>query len=169
MQFFIGQITQVGFGFAPRDTADCDGQLLPIVQHQALFSLLGSTFGGDARTTFALPDLRGRVPAGVNPSIGFTQGTRVGQEEVTLTTDQMAAHSHGIRVSTEDADTFLQGGSEVLAKSSAPAYGSPSNLVPLNVNVVSEAYGPGGTHDNMQPSLVVRFIIALDGIYPSRN
>lgn len=164
---FLAEVRMFGFNFAPRGWAFCDGQLLPIAQNQALFSLLGTTYGGDGRTTFALPDLRGRVP--VHPGSEVRLGDRAGAESVTLTEAQMPPHTHGGKLATSDQANSEVPTGNVLAQ--APrrglrAYTAPVNPVALASDV---ATGGGQPHDNMQPALVVAFAIALQGVFPSRN
>lgn len=168
MEPFIGTIMPVGFGFAPKNWALCNGQQLSIVQNQALFSLIGNYFGGDGVKTFALPDLRGRTPVGLTGLPGLIYGT----ETVTLTADQMANHTHPfVATSTPGSSSRpvaatgkLFGASPTTQTLYAQA-SSPVALAPVNV-------GPSGgsqPHNNMQPYLTVNYIIALSGIYPSRS
>lgn len=162
---FLAEIRMVGFNFAPRGWAFCDGQLLPINQNQALFSLMGTFYGGDGRTTFALPDLRGRVPIhfdNVNPL-----GDRGGQEIHTLTVTEMPAHVHGVETLTADATSPVPSHNH-LARASEEIYAPPDNLAPLHAGAVGST-GANQPHDNMQPFLTVSFCIALQGLYPSRN
>lgn len=172
---FLSQMTMVGFPFPPAQWANCDGQILPIAQNQALFSLLDTQFGGDGRTTMALPDLRSRTP--VQPhfsnNVGITtavaQGNLGGSETVTLTTAEMPSHNHSIHCRADDADFALQDGTCSLAKATANAYApSGSSTSPLSHLAIGNT-GGSQPHDNLQPTLVVRFVIALQGTYPSRN
>ena len=166
---FYAQITITAFNFPPKGWAKCDGQLLPINQNQALFSLLGTTYGGDGRTTFALPDLRGRTP--VHVSGDLPQGQVVGAEAVTLTSAQMPAHTHPLNATTDFANDFVasnnllaarpRGGPQLYAKPP----GSPVAMNPAAVTTV----GGGQPHLNMQPFTVVNYVIAITGIFPSRN
>ncbi len=165
---FIGQVTLFAGNFAPRGWAFCSGQLLAISQNQALFSILGTFYGGDGRTTFALPDLRGRVPVhpGQGPGLANrTLGERGGAEQVSLSTDQIPAHAHNFRATTNAADSTTPAG-KILA-SGPTAYGSGANTQ-LSNNVIRNT-GGGSPHDNMQPWLGLNYIIAITGIYPSRN
>ena len=175
---FLGEIQLVGFNFAPRGWAQCNGQILPIAQNSALFALLGTTFGGDGRTTFGLPDLRGRTPinSGGNsagPGLPrYTQGQKGGAETVTLTTAQVPSHTHTARASSADADVETPTG-HLLAAVPAGfagifAYHSPANLGALHSGSVTNT-GGSQPHNNMQPYQVVNFIIALAGTFPSRN
>jgi len=165
---FIGEIRMVSFNFAPQGWALCDGQLLPINQNQALYSLLGTYFGGDGVTTFRLPDLRGRVP--VHPTAGAAPGRTGGAETHVLSVNEMPMHMHSLAASsalassTSPANTLL-GKKGRLGRD---VYAAPANLTTLNPNSVSAA-GASLPHENMQPFLALNFAIALTGIYPSRN
>lgn len=167
---FLGEIRIVGFNFAPRGWALCNGQLLAISQNSALFSLLGVTYGGNGQTTFALPDLRGRAPLhyGQGPGLSDrTPGERSGTETVSLISSQMPLHNHPVTASTESATAKSPAGA-VPAFTSAPAY-VPA---PIDTTMAPQMVGPAGggqPHENMQPYLVVNFVIALVGIFPSRN
>jgi microcystin-dependent protein len=164
---FLGEIRMMSFAYAPRGWAQCNGQLLPINQNQALFSLLGTQFGGDGRTTFALPDLRGRVPihtGGSHPTVG----ERAGEEAHTLTLAELSTHTHVLNASTADANSPVPTGN-VLAKTGGnQLYGPPSNLVSLVPGTVTNI-GGGQAHLNMQPYLAINYCIALLGIFPSPN
>ena len=169
---FVGEIIMVGFNFAPRGWAFCDGQLLAIMQNQALFSLLGTIYGGDGRTTFGLPPLRGRIPLHAGTGPGLTNrrlGERSGQEQVSLNANQLPAHNHTLMASGSPADTPGPAGA-LLAE--APVYGPPATPPKqMSPQAMSNA-GDGTTsipHDNMQPFLAIRFCIALVGVYPSRS
>ena len=161
---FLSEIRIMSFGFPPRGWALANGQLLPINQNQALFSLLGTTFGGDGRTTFALPDLRGRVPVHVGAS--FNLGQNGGEVAHTVTQSEMPFHTHLLGCNNTNAGTNSPNGA-VLANSTA-VYHAPTSLVPLNPGSVTPI---GGTqaHMNMEPFLTLSFCIALQGIFPSRN
>ena len=173
MEPFLGQIQAFGFNFAPRGWANCDGQLLPIAQYQALFSLLGTTYGGDGRTTFALPDLRGRTMLHEGNGPGLTPrpiGQKSGAENTTLTAANLPAHSHpvAIPVNTGNASSEEPGGN-VLASSGANLYAAaPSPGAAYQAFNTGNA-GSSTAFNNMQPYLVVNICIALQGIYPSRN
>lgn len=160
---FIGEIKLVSFNFPPKGWAFCNGQLLPIAQNQALFSILGTTYGGDGRVNFALPDLRGRAP--LHFGSGINLGQNGGEEAHTLNQSEMAAHTH------------LPG-----ATSAAPNVGSPAGAIwANNTNLYSNStnttmsptteapIGGSQSHQNMQPYLVVSFVIALQGIFPTQN
>ena len=170
---FLAEIRMCAFAFAPRGWATCSGQLLAIAQNQALFALLGTTYGGNGTTTFALPDLRGRVPVhhGQGPGLpSVNQGERGGAENVTLTQGQLPQHGHSVRASTDLAATTSPAGAVTGAKPrlGADIYAPAGNLTTLAAGAVANA-GSGQPHPNVQPSLVVNFVIALAGIFPSRN
>jgi microcystin-dependent protein len=179
-EFYIGQVMLVGFGFAPKYWAQCSGQLMSIAQNQALFSLLGTTYGGNGVQTFALPDLRGRTPIGAGSSVdagwqpNFVQGQVGGVENVTLNNAQVPAHVHQVNASTAVGNNRLPS-ARVFAQSTntggaavplyAPAGGS---VVQMNPATVAQS-GQNQPHNNMQPYMALNFCIALQGIYPSRN
>ena len=169
MEPFIGMIVQFGGNFAPRGWALCDGQLLSINSNSALFSILGTTYGGDGRSTFGLPDLRGRVAMHAGTGPGLTPrnlGHKSGAESVTLTTQQIPNHTHRINI-LDGASTSSSGNGEYFAQ--GPVYtpkGTP--LVEMNAGTVSRV-GGGQAVGLVQPFQVVNFIIALQGTYPSRN
>ena len=159
--------------FAPRGWALCEGQLLPISQNSALFSLFGTIYGGDGRTTLALPDCRGRIPLHRGAGPGLTprlQGSRGGAEAVTLTLSQLPSHSHQLQAVNEPADSGSPAG-RMLADPSVndPIYSDQTNQ-PVNMSSesVSNA-GSGQSHSNLMPTLCVNFIVALTGIFPSRS
>lgn len=158
--------------FAPRGWALCDGQLLAVSQNDALFSLLGTIYGGDGRTTFGLPDLRGRVPihAGSGPGLSPRRlGAKFGSEEITLTVNQLPAHTHALQV-TNDAASAQQPANGVYARAQIDAYLRDNNPDANNMaSGVITAVGGSRSHTNIQPFLCVNFIIALFGIYPSRQ
>lgn len=173
---YLGEIRMFAGNFAPRSWGYCSGQLLAISQYTALFSLLGSTYGGDGITTFALPDLRGRLPIhhGLGPGLSFKQmGERLGNEKVSLNINQIPGHSHKLQASTDDA-TSSNPANDVLASQSdgdqpyAPTPADPANLQQMNSQTLSSA-GGGQAHPNMMPYLSLSFIICLLGTYPSRN
>ena len=167
---FIGEIRMFAGNFAPRNWAFCDGQLLAISQNDALFSLLGTIYGGDGRTTFGLPDLRSRTPihAGTGPGLSPRRiGERGGVETVTLTTAQLPAHGHGGAVAVDDVANSSSPAGNTLADSSTPVY-VPGGADGMNATSVSAA-GGGQAHPNMMPFQAIHFIISLFGIFPSRN
>lgn len=167
---FLGEVRMVGFNFAPRSWAFCDGQILPINQNQSLYSLLGTTYGGDGRTSFALPDLRGRTP--IHKGEGHNIGQKAGAETVSLTQAEMPAHKHGAVATTDIATQRAPNSERLLGTISAAGklYGDSvsSNEVPLMTGTISNT-GSGVAHPNMQPYLTISYCIALQGIFPSRN
>ncbi len=171
---FIGQIIQAGFNFAPRGYATCDGQLLSIAQNTALFSLLGTTFGGDGRVTFGLPDLRGRVAIHQGQGPGLTprvMGEAAGSETVTLINSEMPMHNHLMAVTNVSGAVATPNGNFIAASSDANAvvtFRPTSDGSTLNPQSIGLA-GGNQPHNNMQPYLVINFCIALQGIFPSRN
>lgn len=168
---FIGMIATFGFNFAPRGWAMCNGQLLPIAQNTALFSLLGTTYGGNGQTTFALPDLRGRVPIhfGQGPGLSnYDLGQVGGTETNTLTVNQMPAHSHPatLHASTQPANDTLPTGNYL---ADGGAYQSATNTQ-MNAGAVTNGNSGGNQPTpNIQPYLAINTCIALEGIFPSRN
>jgi microcystin-dependent protein len=177
MNPFVGQILMVGFNFAPQGWALCNGQLLPIAQNQALFSLLGTMYGGDGRTTFALPNLQGRIPIHQGESVGtstYVIGENGGVEHVILLVDNLPAHSHTANCSTtlgpnsDPAKGFWSKANTGGKKSTA----TPSYATSTNAQMAATAIGITGGNQPItivQPFLCVNFIIALTGIFPSRN
>jgi microcystin-dependent protein len=161
---YLAEIRIISFNFPPKGWAFCNGQLLPINQNQALFSLLGTTYGGDGRVNFALPDLQGRVPFHMGP--GFVQGQTGGEATHTLVIGEMPAHNHLVRGSSSDADQQSPAGN-FWAKGAASSYSAASNGV-MAAQAVTNA-GGSQPHENRSPFLVLNFIIALQGIFPSRN
>lgn len=167
---FVGEIRMFAGNFAPRGWAFCDGQLLAVSQNDALFSLLGTIYGGDGRTTFGLPDLRGRIPihAGHGPGLSERRlGAKGGAESVTLTVNQLPSHSHRMQASSQAAVEALPE-NRVLAQSDAPFYGIDGPFAPMSSQGMT-AVGGSSSHTNEMPYLCVHFIIALFGIYPSRH
>jgi microcystin-dependent protein len=164
---FLAEIRLFSFDFPPRGWALCNGQLLPIAQNQALFALLGTTYGGDGRATFGLPDLRGRTPLHVGT---IPLGTKAGSERVALNAAQIPAHDHAVAASADVAVSTDPTGAALAKKPrfGADVYAAPAQLTPLAPSSVSTT-GGGQGHENMQPFLVVTFSIALQGIFPSRN
>jgi microcystin-dependent protein len=162
---FLSEIRLMSFSFAPKAWAQCNGQLLPINQNQALFSLLGTTYGGDGRTNFALPDLRGRVP--IHVGSGHTLGERAGEQAHTLGAAELPAHAHALRASSSTGNTPVPTGNVPAANPSA-LYRPPGSGTPTNAETVTNV-GGGQAHQNMQPFLTINFCIALQGIFPSPN
>ena len=166
---FIAEIRIVGFNFPPLGWAFCNGQILPIIQNTALFSLIGTIYGGDARTSFALPDLRGRTP--IHMGDGHPLGQRGGRETITLTVDQIPAHTHAGRASSQEAVTDSPSGAIPAAGAEDTnlytGFGS-TNTVMLRTGTIANA-GGGQSHNNMQPFIALSFCIALQGIFPPRD
>lgn len=170
MDPFLGQVIMFAGNFAPRGWAFCHGQLLPINQYQALFSILGTTYGGDGRTSFALPDLRGRTPIGPRQVPGLSNvrlGQLLGAETTTLNQSQLPAHSHGLMASDRKAHEINPDG-HALAPAPRDIYSGGTPSVQMNASSVSST-GGGQPFNNMQPSLGMNYIIALVGIFPSRS
>jgi microcystin-dependent protein len=170
---FIGEIKMFAGNFAPRGWATCDGQLLAIAQNTALFALLGTTYGGDGRTTFGLPDLRGRLPlhAGNGPGLtSRTQGARSGSELVSINANQMPGHGHTPRCTNQPGTTASPEGAIWAGVSHGTAYtdGPVTTTANANANAIGST-GGAQAHPNLMPYLCVTFIIALVGIFPSRN
>lgn len=193
---FIGQITLFAGNFAPRAWAFCDGQLLPIAQNTALFSILGTTYGGDGRTTFSLPDLRGRAPIGPRRGPGLSDyrlGQRGGVEQVTLNQLNLPSHSHfmgattapvavasTLKASGEEGDKEDAGGNAMAGLTNGyvtetpdedMAAGSVVSSIPAGTTIPAQIGNTGGSQpfDNRQPWLAINYIIALQGTFPSRN
>ena len=162
---FLSEIRLMSFVFAPQGWALCNGQLLPINQNQALFSLLGTTFGGDGRVNFALPDLRGRTP--IHVGSGHTLGERGGEQAHTASIAETPVHLHRAQATTNPGTAAIPTATSLLATSTNfEAYRQPSALVPLGVSSVANV-GGSQAHLNMQPFLILSFCIALQGIFPS--
>ncbi|GGI20991.1 phage tail protein [Bradyrhizobium guangdongense] len=164
---FLAEIRMMSFNFPPKGWAFCNGQLIPINQNQALFSLLGTTFGGNGQTNFALPDLQGRVP--VHVGNGHTLGEKAGEQNHTLTISETPSHTHQANASSSSTGAVDLPAGNVLANS-APnfLYGAAQNLTPLNTATVGSV-GGSQAHQNMQPFLTINFSIALQGIFPSQT
>ncbi len=181
MEPFIGQIMVVGFNFAPRGWAMCQGQLLPISQNTALFSLLGTIYGGDGRTTFALPDLRGRAAIGMGQGPGLSNhpiGQVSGSEQVTLNTNQIPSHTHAlqlsaaVQVSTSNPNSDEAAGGFLTNTSNnfyATAGTAGNNLGGVSASGTAANTGGNQPFSIMQPYLAMNYVIALVGIFPSRN
>jgi microcystin-dependent protein len=182
---FIGEIRMFGGNFAPRGWAMCEGQLLPIAQHQALFSVLGTTYGGDGRTTFALPDMRGRVTIHPGQGHGLTAhrlGQKGGQEQVTLTVNEMPSHTHTVKQTLQDVtagkktndtaagslpqETKINPTQKPFSPAAASVQSAPGKK-PAEISI--NATGGGQAHENMPPYVAINYIICLNGVYPSRN
>jgi microcystin-dependent protein len=168
---FLGEIKLLPYGWSPKDWLPCNGQLLSINTYQALFSLIGTTYGGDGRVNFALPDLRGRVP--VHPSNALPLGAKAGAESVTLDQTQLPKHSHSVAASTAVANSTAFA-NNYIAHAVNPSgdvniYASATSAQ-QSLAAASVSYSGGGqAHNNCQPSLVMSYCIALTGLFPSRN
>ena len=163
---FLSEIRIMSFGFAPKGWALCDGQILPINQNQALFSLLGTTYGGDGRVTFALPDLRGRTA--VHTGGGLAYGERGGEPAHTLTITELPAHVHGVNASSSPGDGVVPTNT-VLAGPLNQTYRASDAAAATMIQGTLGDVGGGQPHQNMMPFLALSFCIALQGIFPSRN
>jgi microcystin-dependent protein len=166
---FLAEIRLMSFGFAPRGWALCNGQLLPINQNQALFSLLGTTFGGDGRVNFALPDLRGRTP--IHVGSGHTLGERGGEPSQTLSNAQLPSHVHVAHATTSQADQNSNSAapSRMPAQSNFSFLYAPAASLQATAGNALTSTGGSQAHQNTQPFSVLSFCIALQGIFPSRN
>lgn len=173
---FLAQIEIFSFNFAPKGWAQCNGQLLPINQNQALFSLLGTTYGGDGRVNFALPDLRSRVP--ISMGAGYTLGERAGSEAVTITISSMASHSHALMGDANTGTTDTPASNTVLGVGNGVANPGGnfnvdvySSAAPNNAMWAGTITNTGGSqaHTNLMPYLCLNMCIALQGIFPSQN
>ncbi len=162
---FLSEIKIVSFNFPPKGWALCNGQLLPINQNQALFALLGTTYGGNGQTNFALPNLRGRVPIHIGG--GHTLGEAAGSTAVTINIQTLSTHMHPL-VGTSTTGTLNVTTGNVFGVSETPVYNQPVSLLTINPQTVGNV-GGSQPHNNMMPYLVLNFIIALQGIFPSRN
>jgi microcystin-dependent protein len=164
---FLSEIRLMSFSFAPKGWAMCNGQLMPINQNQALFSLLGTTYGGDGRVNFGLPDLRGRVPTHMGS--GLTLGERGGEQSVTLSVAQMPTHVHVANATSNPAVANTPPGGSLLGQSSGQfLYGAATNLTAMAPQSIGNT-GGSQAHLNMQPFLTLTFCIALQGIFPSQT
>lgn len=165
-QPYVGEIRMFAGNFAPAGWQFCDGQLLAIAEYETLFQLIGTTYGGDGQTTFALPDLRGRVP--IHQGNGFILAETGGAEEITLTQSQIPSHTHALLASTDPAQLTAGPNGSVVANSGAVGLysGGAAAVAPLHAATLSTA-GGSQPHDNMAPYLCVHFIISMFGIFPS--
>lgn len=170
---FVAEIRVVGFNFPPTGWASCDGQLIPISQNTALFSLLGTFYGGDGKSTFALPNLQDSLPLHQGQGPGLSEydiGQAAGTQDVTLLTSEMPSHPHQANASIDDGQYQAPAPDRELATTS-PGYAYQSNdsssLSPMNPQTLSNT-GKSLPHNNMQPSLVMNFVLAMQGIFPAR-
>ena len=161
---FLSEIRIMSFGFPPKGWATCDGQLMPINQNKGLFSLLGTTYGGDGRVNFGLPDLRGRAP--MHMGSGHILGERGGEQAHTLSISEIPTHTHGLTASDNPAGTNVPAGNMLAVR--ADAYTAAQNLVAMAPASIGNN-GGSQAHQNMQPFLVLNFSIALQGIFPSQT
>lgn len=175
MEPFIGQLMLVGFNFAPKGWMFCNGQLLSIAQNTALFSLLGTTYGGDGITTFALPDLRGRVANhfGQGPGLSnYVQGEASGTETVTLLITELPAHNHAVLANSGTGNTNSPEGAILGGYGTSLPPEGPYTNAGANTTLAANAVGPSGgsqPHNNLSPFLTLNYIIATEGVYPSRG
>lgn len=168
---FVAEIRIFPFNFAPRGWAWCDGQLLPISQNTALFSLLGTTYGGNGKSNFALPDLQGRAPMhpGQGPGLSLHDlGETGGSETVTLLESEIPAHSHSVNASQADSSSRIPVGDLPAAGIGIGMYSAPASLIPMSPNAVAPV-GGDQPHNNMMPYLTYYFNIALQGVFPPRG
>ena len=165
---FLAEIRMFGFNFPPRGWAQCDGQILPINQNQSLYSLLGTTYGGDGRTTFALPELRGRTP--LHFGSGVTLGQKAGQEAHSLSVQELPQHTHSVSAAGNQASDSSVDGNVLSsqARRGIAMYNDTGTRTQLHDSTVTMT-GGGQAHTNMQPYLTVNFAIAIQGLFPSRN
>jgi microcystin-dependent protein len=163
---FLSEIRIMSFNFAPKGWATCNGQLLPINQNQALFSLLGTTYGGNGQTNFALPNLQGNVP--IHFGQGHTRGESAGTTAVTISQQTMAQHLHFAQGTSNNSGNVAVAANALLAATNVTVYGPPAGLVALDPSSVTNV-GGSQAHNNMMPYLVLNFCIALQGIFPSPN
>jgi microcystin-dependent protein len=161
---FLSEIRIMSFVFAPKGWALCDGQLLPINQNQALFALLGTTFGGNGQTTFALPDLRGRTP--IHVGSGHTLGERSGEQSHTLSISEVSTHVHSLN-GTSNTGTLIIAAGNLHGTSPSQMYQAPDNNLGAMNSASLATVGGSQAHENMEPYLVLSFCIALQGIFPS--
>jgi len=163
---FLGEIRIMSFNFPPKGWALCNGQLLPINQNQPLFSLFGTTYGGDGRVNFALPNLQGQAPIHIGG--GFSQGQTGGEQNHTLSSQEMPAHTHVAQGTTTNADQPIPTGNLLGAANNMYTGANAGNLTPLHPTSINNL-GGSQAHQNMQPYLTLSFCVALQGIFPSQN
>jgi microcystin-dependent protein len=171
MDPFVAEIRIFPFNFAPKGWAFCNGQVLPISQNTALFSLLGTTYGGDGKTNFALPNLEGMAPMhpGQGPGLSLHDlGETGGSQTVTLTVSEMPAHTHAVRASKQDATTRIVAGQTPATGTGVGLFGPEPSSATLSPNALTPA-GGGQAHNNLMPYLTLNFCIALQGVFPPRS
>lgn len=165
-QPYIGEIRMFAGNFAPSGWLLCNGQLLPISQYDTLFNLIGTTYGGDGQTTFALPNMQSRIP--VHQGNGFVLSETGGNEDITLTSNQIPVHNHGLVSSSSIANSASPVNNSLAVSSQVSAFVSPDNASNMNAGSVTNT-GGSQPHTNMQPSLCINFIISLFGVFPSQT
>ena len=163
---FLAELRMISFNFAPKGWALANGQTLPINQNQALFAILGTTYGGNGQTTFALPDLRGRVPIHIGGQVGATLGQKGGELAHTVSISEMPAHNHTVKANNGDPNVGAPAGAAWCKL--AGEYGGVSSLTTFNPQSISNT-GGSQPHNNLAPYLVINIIIALQGVFPSQN
>lgn len=163
---YVGEVRMFGGSFPPANWMFCDGTIIAIAENETLFNLIGTTYGGDGQSTFAVPDLRGRLPVHQGP--GFVMGQLAGSETVTLTSGQMPSHTHPIVVSTNPTTTTNPAGNVIATPATATPFFANAANTPLLAASINQQ-GGNQPHTNMQPYLCINFIISLSGIYPSPN
>lgn len=169
-QPFVGEVRLVGFNFAPVGWSSCQGQLVSISENDTLFNLIGTTYGGDGQSTFAMPDLQGRLPIhqGNNGVSSYVMGEVGGVENVTLTLNQYANHTHAL-IASSNSTSGLSNPTNAVVGTGLTAYGNKTPTAPMSTAMVGVSTGGNQPHDNMQPYLTLNWIISLFGIYPSQN
>lgn len=170
-QRLLGSISLVPYNFAPQGSALCNGQLMAIAENDALFALIGTTYGGDGQSTFALPDLRGRVAIGMGQGPGlsnYTIGQKSGEETVTLTVNQIPSHTHNAIAASSLSNTVSPAAAYWAPRARTFLFSAPTNLVPMAPGTLASA-GGSQPHDNLKPFLVLNYVIWLEGIFPSQN
>jgi microcystin-dependent protein len=165
-QPYVGEIRMFAGNFAPAGWMFCAGQLLPISENETLFNLIGTTYGGDGQSTFALPDLRGRIP--IHMGNGFTLAETGGSEQITLTVNQIPAHNHALLAVAEPGRSPNPQGNLLAKSTTFDAYINENQSIPMNASAISQT-GGSQPHNNFQPYLCVNFIISLFGIFPSQT
>lgn len=172
-EFFIGEIRMFGGSYAPPKWAMCNGQSLQINQNDVLFSLIGTTYGGDGVSTFQLPDFRGRVPIHMGQGVGLSYriiGQSFGTENETLTVNNLPAHTHPLSASSSDGTAYNPSGNVLAASTGTVQTYNPATTAPVSMNAAAVGnFGGGESHTNVMPTLCINFIIALDGYFPDRT